>query len=84
MALEILRGPKTFSLILLDFSFLDQDAARVLTAVCLDGRRAATKILVTSGWDNLQRRVVALGADDYVQKPILMEELERRIERLLA
>ena len=69
-------------LVILDLGLPDRDGSRFLRAVRRD---ATTPILVLSARDQERDKVTALelGADDYVTKPVGLDELRARIAALL-
>lgn len=77
-----LRG-ETYDLAMLDLGLPDRDGASVLTH--LRTRRERTPVLVLSARDAVGERVrlLNLGADDYVVKPVTFDELEARIRALI-
>lgn len=74
---------ETFDLCILDLGLPDLDGSTVLQR--LRGRRQATPVLVLSARQALEERVrlLDLGADDYVVKPVALVELEARIRALI-
>jgi two-component system KDP operon response regulator KdpE len=72
--------------VLLDLRMGSHDGRDVLARIKADTETAGTVVIVISGADD--PHTVALcrgyGAADFVRKPFVMEELFRRIERVLA
>ncbi len=79
---------RRFTLVVTDFMLsglqTGLDVIRFLRS--RDGRPGRTPILALSGNDNMSRRIEILraGANDYVQKPVLPEELEVRLRNLIT
>ena len=80
---EAALGTTDYDLVLLDLALPDGDGEDILRA--LRGRGKATPILVmTARADVVHRiRILDLGADDYLVKPFLIEELLARVRALL-
>lgn len=74
---------EVFDLVILDLGLPDRDGAHVLTY--LRNRRKRTPVLVLSARDAVDERVrlLDLGADDYVVKPVVFDELEARVRALI-
>jgi DNA-binding response OmpR family regulator len=74
---------EAFAVILLDLILPDADGFDILRA--LRGRGVTTPVVVITARDTLKDRVTALdsGADDYLVKPFMVEELNARIRALL-
>ena len=74
---------EAFAVILLDLTLPDADGFDVLRT--LRGRGLTTPVVVITARDTLKDRVTALdsGADDYLVKPFMVEELDARIRALL-
>lgn len=68
-----------FDVVLLDLGLPDQDGSNLLQR--LRARRDKTPVLVVSARPAIEERVrlLDLGADDYLVKPVSIEELEARI-----
>ena len=80
---EALLGTSTYDLLILDLGLPDRDGAHVLSH--LRNRRKPTPVLVLSARDAVDERVrlLDLGADDYVVKPVVFDELEARVRALI-
>ena len=72
-----------YDVVLLDLGLPDTDGANVLRRLRASGK--ATPVLVLSAREAVDERVrlLDLGADDYVVKPIALNELEARIRSLI-
>lgn len=72
-----------FDLILLDLGLPGLDGSEVLRR--LRARKQGVPVLVLSARDALEERVrlLDLGADDYVLKPVALAELEARVRALI-
>ncbi len=73
----------TYDLAILDLGLPDRDGAHVLAH--LRNRRKRTPVLVLSARDAVDERIRLLdaGADDYVVKPVVFDELEARLRALI-
>lgn len=78
-----LLNDKTYELVILDLGLPDIDGSEILQT--LRGRGTNTPILVVSGRDSLDSKVLCLdtGADDYITKPFHFKELVSRAQVLL-
>jgi two-component system, OmpR family, response regulator len=74
---------QNYDVVLLDLGLPDGDGADVLRRLRASGNR--TPVLVLSAREAVDERVrlLDLGADDYVVKPIALNELEARIRSLM-
>lgn len=74
---------QSYDVVLLDLGLPDADGAEVLRRLRAAGNR--TPVLVMSAREAVDERVrlLDLGADDYVVKPIALNELEARIRSLI-
>lgn len=74
---------ETFDLCILDLGLPDLDGSTVLQR--LRQRKQSTPVLVLSARMALEERVrlLDLGADDYVLKPVALAELEARVRALI-
>lgn len=74
---------QAYDVVLLDLGLPDADGAEVLRRLRAAGKN--TPVLVLSAREAVDERVrlLDLGADDYVVKPIALNELEARIRSLL-
>jgi two-component system OmpR family response regulator len=72
-----------FDLVILDLGLPDMDGLDVLRA--MRARKTPTPVLVLTARDGVEQQVAALdaGADDYMEKPFDLRELEARIRALL-
>jgi two-component system OmpR family response regulator len=72
-----------YDVVLLDLGLPDADGSDVLRRLRADGNR--TPVLVLSAREAVDERVrlLDLGADDYVVKPIALNELEARVRSLM-
>ena len=73
----------TFDLVILDLGLPELDGSEVLQR--LRGRRQKIPVLVLSAREGLEERVrlLDLGADDYLVKPVALAELEARVRALI-
>ena len=80
---DAVLSTETYDLVILDLGLPDRDGASVL--VRLRGRRKLTPALVLSARDSVDERIrlLDLGADDYVVKPVVFDELEARTRALI-
>jgi DNA-binding response OmpR family regulator len=71
-------------LVVIDLNLGDGDGMKLLQF--FKSKHANTKQIIFTGYDSLPKRLqsFALGADDYMKKPIFPSELEARIKRLLS
>ena len=74
---------QSYDVVLLDLGLPDADGSEVLRRLRASGNR--TPVLVLSAREAVDERVrlLDLGADDYVVKPIALNELEARIRSLM-
>ena len=74
---------QSYDVVLLDLGLPDRDGADVLRRLRKSGK--LTPVLVLSAREAVDERVrlLDLGADDYVVKPIALNELEARIRSLI-
>jgi two-component system OmpR family response regulator len=72
-----------YDLVILDLGLPDEDGLDILRS--LRRRRVAVPVLVLTARDGVEHRVAALdaGADDYLEKPFDLRELEARVRALL-
>ncbi len=72
-------GP--FTAVLLDVNLPDEDGFTVLESLRAMEAHAATAVILLTGSlvDGWEERALALGATDFVTKPIRLEELARRL-----
>jgi two-component system, OmpR family, response regulator len=72
-----------YDLVLLDLGLPDMDGLEILRR--LRRRRVIVPVLVLTARDGVDQRVTALdtGADDYLEKPFDLRELEARVRALL-
>jgi two-component system OmpR family response regulator len=80
---EAMLRTGTYDLVILDLGLPDRDGAQVLKH--LRHQRKRTPVLVLSARDAVDERVrlLDLGADDYVVKPVVFDELEARVRALI-
>jgi two-component system OmpR family response regulator len=78
----VLRA-QTYDLVLLDLGLPGMDGIEVLRR--LRERKSRVPVLIATARDSVEQRVAGLdaGADDYVLKPFVLEELLARIRALL-
>ncbi len=74
---------QSYDVVLLDLGLPDADGSEVLRRLRASGNR--TPVLILSAREAVDERVrlLDLGADDYVVKPIALNELEARIRSLM-
>lgn len=82
-ALELLEREADIALVLLDLTLPGISGEDVLLKIRQDPQRAAIKVVIMSGWDDLKQRAATLGADAFVRKPAALPELEKQVESLL-
>lgn len=80
--LEILRREKPDAL-LMDVHLRETNGLDVLRQVRQDRELAQTKVLMSSGMDRRMEAIEA-GADDFILKPYMPDELVFRVKRLVA
>ena len=80
---DTLLAGETFDLVVLDLGLPKLDGLEVLKR--LRARRKTTPVLILSARDRIEDRVLGLdsGADDYLNKPFELTELEARVRALL-
>ncbi|MBV8658042.1 MAG: response regulator transcription factor [Burkholderiales bacterium] len=80
---DTLLAGETFDLVVLDLGLPKLDGLEVLKR--LRARRKTTPVLILSARDRIEDRVLGLdsGADDYLNKPFELSELEARVRALL-
>jgi two-component system OmpR family response regulator len=76
-------GAYDFDLVILDLGLPDMDGLEILRA--LRKKRQAIPVLVLTARDGVEQQVAALdaGADDYMEKPFDLRELEARLRALV-
>lgn len=76
---------RRFDLVLLDQSLPDGDGLELFNEIHLSLAETSTAVMILTGKDETARKVTAfaLGAEDYVQKPVDPIELKARIGRRL-
>jgi two-component system OmpR family response regulator len=74
---------QSYDAVLLDLGLPDADGADVLRRLRASGKRAPVLILSAREAVDERVRLLDLGADDYVVKPIALNELEARIRSLI-
>jgi len=85
--ISFLEATRYFSrkvdVILIDLNLGDGDGMELLKKV--KNQNVQVKVIIMTGYDSLPKRLqsFALGADDYMKKPIFPSELEARIRRLV-
>lgn len=72
-----------YDVVLLDLGLPDADGADVLRRLRTSGKRVPVLILSAREAVDERVRLLDLGADDYVVKPIALSELEARIRSLI-
>ena len=72
-------------IILLDLMMPHVDGFQILTMVRSDQRLKNIPVIVVSAWNDAEniRRSNELGANDYISKPINLEDLFERVEQFL-
>lgn len=81
-ALKLLAQEKA-SIILLDLGLPSMSGGEFLQQLRAVGGHEDTKILVTSGRDNLKQVATELGADGYALKPADLDKLHQQVNSLL-
>ena len=84
-ALTILQGPEDFDVVLLDLMMPRVSGLEVLTRIRETVRTAGLPVIVVTGSEDPEdrRRLMAAGADDYLQKPIHPPQVAERVKALL-
>lgn len=79
---------QAYSLVITDYVLAGSESGfSVIRAVRhAEGRKSATPILAVSAFDDMARKIEVLrhGANDFMSKPVLAEELEVRVSNLLT
>ncbi len=70
------------NLVLLDLTLPDIPGSDVLQTIRSAPGNEQTRIIVVSGWDNLETRAHEMGADGALRKPINLKELKELVRRL--
>jgi len=70
-----------YDAIVLDLSLPDRNGLTVLQAIRKDGRH--TPVMVLTGDQNATVRALDAGADDYVTKPLVLDEFRARMRALV-
>jgi two-component system OmpR family response regulator len=73
----------SYDVVLLDLGLPDADGADVLSRLRASGKRVPVLVLSAREAVDERVRLLNLGADDYVVKPIALNELEARIRSLI-
>lgn len=82
-ALELINGPASPDVVLVDLSMPNMDGAEFIRQLKANPKGAGIKVAIVSGWDDLAARAKDLRADGYVRKPIDIHVLQREVTRLL-
>jgi CheY-like chemotaxis protein len=69
--------------VVLDLSMPVMDGDEVLRAMKLDARLSEVPVLVVSTESQRARDTLSLGADDFLPKPVTLEDLRRRVAAML-
>ena len=72
-----------YDIILLDLGLPDIDGAHLLKGLRASGKKVPVLVLSAREIVDERVRLLNLGADDYVVKPIALDELEARIRSLI-
>ena len=85
-ALSLLRAGGNFSLVLLDLFMPGMDGFQFLEAIRSDKRLSSLPVMVLSGSMNPEdrERALALGANDYIEKPFNAADFEERLAKLFG
>jgi pilus assembly protein CpaE len=80
-ALELIRSMVP-NLVLLDVFLPDTDGYQICKSIRADPHTAQVPIIMLTGFSDLDNRLKAFdsGADDFMQKPFQMEELQARVK----
>ncbi|MBT3586231.1 MAG: response regulator [Halobacteriovoraceae bacterium] len=72
------------SVVVLDIKMGEMDGLAVLEKVRQKKEYDNTKIIIYSGYGDreIKERAFSLGADDFMDKPLIVKELERKINNL--
>ena len=70
------------SLVLLDLTLPDMPGSEVLNVIRSAPGCAQTRVVVVSGWDDLDRKAKELGADGSLRKPVDLKELKALVQRM--
>jgi CheY-like chemotaxis protein len=74
--LELLRKGFAPSVVLLDLTLPDMPGSDVLKAIRSTPGCEQARVIVVSGWDNLDERAKEIGADGALRKPVNIRELK--------
>ncbi len=72
-----------YSLIILDYMLPEKNGAEVLKEIRSEGLQIPIIMLSVKGEIENKKKIFALGADDYLTKPFLLDELLIRVRALL-
>jgi CheY-like chemotaxis protein len=72
-------------LILLDLMMPQVDGYQILEEIKNNDKLKAVPVIIVSAWDMPEniRKAIALGANEYVKKPIGLDDLYQRVEKYL-
>jgi len=82
-ALAAMRGSGELGLVLLDLMMPRMNGVDVLAAMKRDPRLATMPVVVISGNYHTEQAVLAMGADEYLLKPIDVDVLLRAVSRFV-
>ena len=83
-ALEILEREPDIRVVLLDLTLPGISGEELLKQARQKPELQSLKVIVMSGWDDLQQRADAMGADGFARKPAVLPDLEKQVEQLLG
>lgn len=77
---------RLYDVVLTDMMLPYASGLEIVDRVKSDPRLTHTKVLVASsvGYEDLLKQAVAIGADDYMKKPIMTSDLLGRIKKVLS
>ncbi len=82
-ALELLEKKTCPDLVLVDLSMPEMDGKEFVRRLHQYPGCGGTKVVLISGWDDLEQKSKALQADGYLRKPIDLQNLYQQIPRYL-
>jgi CheY-like chemotaxis protein len=83
-ALDLLSGGICPDLILLDLSLPNMSGEEFMIELRKHAHCSHAKVIVVSGWDDINQRAREVGATGYLRKPFDLRILAREVRRHLA